>query len=204
VLAALAGCHAGADGRAKLREEARAILAAHCGACHASHLDTAMPGALVIYDLDEPEWAARMTDLQLTSAHVRLSQPIPPDGREGTISDAERATFRRYVDAELAARSRATGCPADEILEAVHAAAFRMEHDSMEAGRRALAEVATRIHGPLDATTRELFGRLAFAASGGGDPREITEEVRAALGNWSCLTEEMHRRFHMHLLGSTM
>ena len=54
--------HATREERDRLREDARAVLLAlRCARCHDSRRDTALPGALRVYDLHEPDWAARMT-----------------------------------------------------------------------------------------------------------------------------------------------
>jgi hypothetical protein len=54
--------HASTEERDRLREDARAVLLAlRCARCHDSRRDTALPGALRVYDLAEADWAARMT-----------------------------------------------------------------------------------------------------------------------------------------------
>ncbi len=88
-----------------LREGARAILSQHCGECHDPARATALPGALAIFDVKEPDWASRMTDAQLANALWRLGEPIPPEGRANDVSDAERALFGRYVTLETRRRA---------------------------------------------------------------------------------------------------
>jgi hypothetical protein len=116
---ALAACQRGEDARIDagasarsaaqvregLRDDARLILEQHCGVCHVRDSPGAVPGALAVYDLREPEWSARMSDAQLRSATWRLGEPLPPDGATGTVTPEERARFERYVDAEIVRRS---------------------------------------------------------------------------------------------------
>jgi hypothetical protein len=92
-----------------LRDESRLVLEQHCGQCHIRDYPTALPRALAVFDLREPEWSARMSDGQLRSAVWRLGEPLPPDGNPNEVSADERARFQRYVDAELARRARLDG-----------------------------------------------------------------------------------------------
>jgi hypothetical protein len=198
-LIALAACTRAPrpDPRAAARDDARAVLAAHCGACHEAHLATARPGALAVFDLDEREWAAPLSDALLGDALGRLGQPLLPDGSPNDAGEADQARFRRYLELETAARAAAPPCPGDELLEAVHAAAFHLEHggDAAADFRRA----ATAVSGPLDSVTRDLLSRLRRAAAAGGDVVSVTEDARAQLADWRCLSEEAHRRFHTRL-----
>jgi hypothetical protein len=50
-----------------------------------------------------------MSDAQLRSAEWRLGEPLPPDGAPNEVSDEERAQFKRFVEAEVAARARLDG-----------------------------------------------------------------------------------------------
>lgn len=60
----------------RLREDARAVLLAlRCARCHDSRRDTALPGALRVYDLAEPDWAARMTGERFQGMLRRLDGP---------------------------------------------------------------------------------------------------------------------------------
>jgi hypothetical protein len=104
---ALGPASCGRDELPSLREQARGILAAHCGECHAPERKTALAGALAIFDLSERDWARRMDERQLRSAAWRLGEPIPPEGRTNDVSDRERAAFGRYVELELVQRARA-------------------------------------------------------------------------------------------------
>jgi cytochrome c5 len=107
-----AAVDAGAPARAAgdaLRDEGRLVLERHCGQCHVRDSPEALPRALAVYDLREPDWSARMSDAQLHSAVWRLGEPLPPDGNANDVSADERAGFQRYVDAELARRARLDG-----------------------------------------------------------------------------------------------
>jgi mono/diheme cytochrome c family protein len=90
---------------AALREHARGILERHCGECHVPERSTALAGALAVFNLRQADWAQRMSERQLRNALWRLGEPIPPEGRPNDVSDAERAAFSRYVEAEIAHRS---------------------------------------------------------------------------------------------------
>jgi len=188
-------CSSPVTERRVARDEARAVLAAHCGSCHTYGLATARPAALAVYDLGEPEWAVRMSAAQLDNAVWRLGEPLAPDGRPNDATSAERNRLARYVALEKAARAAAPACPPDDVLEAIHAAAYHLEHDPA-GGAVTLVVVA-----PLDDTSRSLLADLARARLD-ADPRPPTEQVRVRLAAWLCLTEAKHRRFHERLLHS--
>src|SRR5262245_56088696 len=99
----------GARVRDALRDQSRLILERHCGRCHIREYPTAVPRALAVFDLREPEWSRRMSDAQLTSAVWRLGEPLPPDGVPNEVSDEERAQFKRFVEVEMAERAHLDG-----------------------------------------------------------------------------------------------
>jgi len=95
----------------------------------------------------------------------------------------------------------ASACPPDELLGALHAAAFHLEH-----GTPAEARADLRAAGAIpagDATSLELLGALRGAVDRAeGDPagaRLVSEEVRARLADWACLGPELHRALHERL-----
>jgi hypothetical protein len=97
-----------------LRDRARLVLEAHCGACHIGNLATALPRALAVYDLRDEEWSARMSVDQLQALVWRIQDGAPFDPNDNRNqgqaapakpSPAEQDTIRRYVLAELARRS---------------------------------------------------------------------------------------------------
>lgn len=88
----------------KVRDEARLLLEEHCGECHIAGFPTAQPGALRVFDLMEVDWPARMTEAQLRNAAWRLGEPIDEHARPRAVPADARATFARFVDAELARR----------------------------------------------------------------------------------------------------
>ncbi len=95
----------------ELRESARETLASNCGECHTRNLATSLPRALAVFDLDEEEWARRMTPGQLRDAQRRLDEPTAPSldedvRREIHLAPAERERFARYVADEIARRGR--------------------------------------------------------------------------------------------------
>jgi len=83
-LVLVAGCSraepppAPVDPDAELRESARETLGKNCGECHTRGLPTALPRALAVFDLDEPDWSHRMTADQLREAQRRLDEPTAP------------------------------------------------------------------------------------------------------------------------------
>jgi hypothetical protein len=93
-------------GAPPLRDEARAIIRAHCGHCHVGGDPKALPRALAIFDLDSCEWSAHMSVAQLGSLLDRLDMPPGegPPGRSAATKE-ERATVERFVVAERARRS---------------------------------------------------------------------------------------------------
>ena len=95
----------GDDAHRRARDDARLVLERYCGTCHISAYDTAVPGALAVYDLLDEEWAARATDLQLRDIVFRLGEPLGPDAEALEVQPEERATVERYVDAEIARRA---------------------------------------------------------------------------------------------------
>lgn len=83
-----------------MRSAALATLAEQCTPCHTRSSSDAVPGALEVFDVEDPRWHVSMSDRQLEVAVRRL---------DGSSADAaERARFRTYVDAEISHR-RATG-----------------------------------------------------------------------------------------------
>jgi hypothetical protein len=74
-----------------VRTAARAMLVRRgCGECHERHRPTAKPKALAVFDLDAPDWPARLTDPKRTAAALqRLSAPPA----------ADTATFNALRDA---------------------------------------------------------------------------------------------------------
>ena len=63
----------------ELRDQVRLILEENCGSCHISSYATAVPKALAVFDLLDEDWSRNMTDAQLASMLVRLSdQPDLP------------------------------------------------------------------------------------------------------------------------------
>jgi len=51
---------------------ARDVLVLHCGRCHRSDLDTAIPGALAVFDLTQERWDATLTSEQREGLLRRL------------------------------------------------------------------------------------------------------------------------------------
>ena len=101
----------------------------------------------------------------------------------------------------LAACTRAPAppsCPPEGAIEALHAAAFHLEHGDSADGRAALARAAAGVQTP---ELQRLRARLAAAAEAADADarRRGTEEVRAELAGWTCLPAALHARFHARL-----
>jgi hypothetical protein len=93
----------------ELRESSRALLLRECGECHNGELDSALPGALRIYDLSELDWARHMTPEQLHDAEHRLEQDAGPvigqaEIRPMNVAPQERQMFHEYVELVIAKR----------------------------------------------------------------------------------------------------
>ena len=93
----------------RLREPARDALKASCGRCHDHARPTARPEALRIFDLQEPDWSARVTDVQMDHMVGRFEGFHMPR--------ADQVTVRRFLDAERARRSAPGTAPADDPPE---------------------------------------------------------------------------------------
>lgn len=89
------------------REAAREALKTSCGRCHDHVRPTAIPAALRIFDLQEQDWSARTSDLQLDHIEGRLAGFHVPE--------PDRVIIRRFLDAERARRAARATHPADEF-----------------------------------------------------------------------------------------
>jgi hypothetical protein len=59
---------------------AHAVIEATCGECHRSDLETAVPAALAVFDLWDPQWLARLDDAAFASMMTRLEdQGVAPE-----------------------------------------------------------------------------------------------------------------------------
>jgi len=96
--AALAG-PTGPEELARLKEDAREALRPSCGRCHDHGQPTARPAALRIFDLQEADWSARVTDEQMDHMVGRFESFKMPQ--------ADRVTVQRFLDAERARRASA-------------------------------------------------------------------------------------------------
>jgi hypothetical protein len=79
-----------------LRTAALATLQEQCTPCHSRSSAEAVPGALEVFDVDDPRWYLSMSERQLGVAMRRI---------DGTAAEtAEREGFHAYVDGEIAHR----------------------------------------------------------------------------------------------------
>src|SRR5678816_1487522 len=90
----------------RLREPAREALRVSCGRCHDRTRSTARPAALRIFDLDERDWSARVTDVQMDHMVERFEGFHMPE--------ADRVTVRRFLHAERARRAALGPRPTDD------------------------------------------------------------------------------------------
>jgi hypothetical protein len=100
----------------RLRESARATLRTNCGECHIRSRPTALREALAVFDLDEPEWAARMSNQQLDNTAERLDSDIVPtqgkeESRPNRATPDERKRFREYLLLERERRAAVRPAP---------------------------------------------------------------------------------------------
>jgi hypothetical protein len=100
------------------------------------------------------------------------------------------------VDERVALRdqARAAACPPDDVIEALHAAIYRLERGDPTGER----EIDSLVRAPLDGTTRDLVAQLHRAALR-PDAHDAAESLRARLADWPCLTADKHRTFHARL-----
>jgi hypothetical protein len=95
------------------------------------------------------------------------------------------------------------GCPREEFLEALHASAFHFQHGSPAVARLQLERARGLAPAPGDVLSTRLLAQLTeISRRFDGEPswaQSETELVRLALGDWPCLPEALHRRFHQAL-----
>ena len=84
---------------AQLREAAREALRPSCGRCHDHGQPTGRPAALRVFDLQEADWSARVTDEQMDHMVGRFESFKMPQ--------ADRVTVQRFLDAERTRRASA-------------------------------------------------------------------------------------------------
>ena len=81
-----------------LRDWARELARLHCGACHIASRPTAKPAALVIYNLDAPEWLATLSPERLRGGFTRRLN--------GRLDEADQQRLRAFVESEIASRGK--------------------------------------------------------------------------------------------------
>jgi hypothetical protein len=88
------------DSLVQLRDAARDALQPSCGRCHDGARSTALPKALRIFDLHQPDWSATVTSEQMDQMVRRFEGFHMPA--------ADRVTVQRFIDAERARRAGRT------------------------------------------------------------------------------------------------
>lgn len=86
-----------------MRDDARLVLERYCGQCHIGDYDTAVLGALRVFNLSDVEWSARMSRLQLEDARGRVRDRRGPEG-DLPITDDEIARVEAFIAHELTHR----------------------------------------------------------------------------------------------------
>jgi hypothetical protein len=76
-------------GRSPTLVAAQGVVEETCGGCHRSDLDTAVPEALAVFDLWDPQWLARLDDARLDSLMFRLD--------DQGIAEADLARVRAAI-----------------------------------------------------------------------------------------------------------
>lgn len=61
------------------QNEVLAVLTRRCGECHQSSQKTALPAALAVFDLDDPNWPERFDARRFTVAAQRLGDTPASD-----------------------------------------------------------------------------------------------------------------------------
>lgn len=132
------------------------------------------------------------TALTVASILVACARREQPDKVEGTPSTTG-LPVRRAESTD--------GCPSEDLIEELHAAAFGFQHGSPETARVELARATSK--SPSDATSKKLLEQLSEISrrieSDAAWAQRETETVRLELGDWSCLPTAMHDRFHAKL-----
>ena len=88
------------------RDDARVVLETHCGECHIAGYPTAREGALRVFDLMKPDWAAMMSEAQLRNAVWRLSEPLDMHGNERAVPAADQERMKKFVELEVKRRAQ--------------------------------------------------------------------------------------------------
>jgi hypothetical protein len=98
------------------------------------------------------------------------------------------------------AASPIQGCPPEAVIEDLHASAFHFQHGSVDVARSHLERAQAVVPARPDATSAKVVARLVeISRRIDTDPKWAQSEaeyIRLAFGDWSCLTESMHHRFH--------
>jgi fructosamine-3-kinase len=84
---------------AQLREDVQPLVAGHCGKCHSPASPKVMAAALKVFDSDQRDWAARLSQHQLDFVLERF--------KDVGASPKETERVTTLVDAELASRKSA-------------------------------------------------------------------------------------------------
>jgi mono/diheme cytochrome c family protein len=72
----------------ELREQVRALAKPHCGSCHQASSSTAKSSALAVFDLDEPDWTARLQPRQYDAFLGRI---------KGKLDEAQLRAVRALI-----------------------------------------------------------------------------------------------------------
>lgn len=107
------------------------------------------------------------------------------------------------VPAPTPAPTPAAGCPPEDLIEELHAAAFHFQHGPVAEARRHLAGARGLAGAPLDPQSRDILAALSRVSTlVEAEPDRAasdTEYIRLQLSDWGCLTAELHDAFHAKL-----
>ena len=102
----------------RLREPARGALKASCGRCHDHARPTARPEVIKNYDLQEPDWSARVTDVQMDHMVGQLRGLPHAPGKSGHRPEVPRRRARSPLRAGHGAGGRPSGGLEPETMRA--------------------------------------------------------------------------------------
>ncbi len=99
--------------------------------------------------------------------------------------------------------AKPAACPTAQAMEELHASAFYFEHGTADVGRQHLERARFLAVAATDPTWRRLLATLTDVSeridTEPSQARSEVEQVRATLGEWACLAESEHQRFHASL-----
>ncbi len=94
-------------------------------------------------------------------------------------------------------------CPSASLIKELHAVAFYFQQGPTAVARDHLARAHASALAGADGVSRQILARLDEVSrridTDAVWAQTETEQLRLAFGDWPCLPETMHRRFHAAL-----